>query len=337
MRTLLLCLLACGPLLAGEVKVGEAAPKFMAAGIKVNGYDFVRTNADCSGDVIFIMEWNVRDVNSCKALERVNDKWLKFGGKGLWVFAVHRLKETTRQVELYKKTKGWTFCAPMGSFYDDDNDFGKFHHDDNEWRTTVIGVDGKVTYYDKAGFESALDAALKQIVYPGLGRHEVNVRAGKPAKYFAERKYGLAISEAQKVIAVKPGADAESDLELIVSRAEGIARKRNGRIDDLLKDKRYDLVMPELEALMDEYKGHDVAKEAKEKFNEIEKDKTLKPEFVAYKALKQAIADVDAQPDVKFIAVMQKFAKDYPEVRAGSLAHEMAKAVQADIDRRAGH
>lgn len=336
MRLFLLCVLACAPLFAGEVKVGEAAPKFMAAGIKVNGYDFVRTNADCSGDVILIMEWNVRDVNSCKALEKVNDKWLKFRGKGLWVFAVHRLKETTRQVQLYMKSKGWTFCAPMGSFYDDDNDFGKFHHDDNEWRTTVIDVEGKVTHYDKSGFEPALDAALKQIVYPGLGRHEVNVRAGKPAKYFADRKYGLAISEAEKVIAAKPGPDAESDLELIVSRAEGFARKRNGLVDDLVKDKRYDLALRELESLMEEFKGHDIAKEAKDKFNEIEKDKALKPEFAAFKSLNQAIADVDSQPDVKFIAVMRKFAKDNPDVRAGSLADEMAKAVQTDIDRRAG-
>jgi len=336
MRVMLLCVLLCAPLWAEKVWVGKPAPKFTAAGTLINAYEFGRTHADFEGDVIVVLEWNVRDLDSCKHMDKLQERWAKHGAKGLWVFAVHRLKENVRQVAKVVRKRGWGFCVAMGSFYDDDNDFSRYHHDDHVFRVTVIGIDGKAVYYDKTGFETALDAELKKLVYPGLGRHSVNARVSRTAKYFGERKFGHAISEAQKLLAANPAQEVVDDAELVVSRARALARKRNERIEEWVADKRYDLALPVLETMVDEFKGHEIGAEARTRLKAIEGDKSLKPELAAYAALKKLNEESDSLADDKMVEALRKFAADNAGRRAGGVAAQMAKELQADLDKRQG-
>lgn len=327
---LMLCALLCAPLFAGEVKLNEKAPPFVVGGRVVNPYEFETKNADCLGSIVVVMEWNYRDLNSAKAAKKLHEYWPKWGGKGLLAFAVHRLKDTTRQVELACKAKGYQFCVPMGGFYDQDNEFDAYHHSDNVWRVCVINPEGIVVFYGKAGFETILEVELKKMVYPGLGKQELDLKVQKAGHFYSEREFGQAIKDAQTVIASKPPANVEADAQLIIDKATAYGKKWIGRATTWITDKRYDLALPWLETLAKEFKGHEIGDQAKATYDRIDKDRELKPEFKAFEALKKLVADTEPQGDDKLIAALKKFAQDNAALRAGGVAADLAKKVDKD-------
>lgn len=329
---LLLALLAllAAPLCAGTAVVGKPAPKFNAGGRLVNPYEFARTNEDCKGDVVVILEWNMRDLDQKKSAAQLATTFKTWGGKGLWVFGVHRLRETQREVHHYCKAEGISYCVPMGGFYDEANDFGQYVHEDRIYRTTVIGVDGNVVYYGRGDFDAALQAELKKLVYPGLGKHTLAEKLAKAGRSFAERDYGAALAEAEKLAAGELTDDERADAQLLIERCKTLADRRNERIKAWTDDKRFDLALPALEAMEKEFKGHDLGKQAKAAAEAITKDKANKEELKAYEDLKKLIAKSEPQGDQTLINALRTWAGTKKDLRAGKAATEIAKKVEQD-------
>lgn len=336
MKVLLLWLACCAPLCAQGVVVGEKAPPFRVGGNAVNPYHDMTAPAHCLGDVVVVLEWNVRDGDSLKRLVKLSETWSKFGERGLWVFAVHRLRETPRQVQRFLIEKGWTFCVPMGGFYDDDNEFANYRHSDNVWGITVIGADGNVLYHGRGDFDTPLQAELKKQTYTGLGKEKVHPKVHKAAHFFGQRKFGMAMSDAEKLVVDNEPEEVRNDAQWILDRAGATAKRRSDRIRAWVDDKRLDLAVPALEALFSDFKGHEISKEAKIQLDALKAEKTFRPEMKAFDQLKKLVDEKYPQGDDQLIPALKKFATDNERFRAGGAALEMARKIERDSEKREG-
>lgn len=335
MRLLLLVLaLLAAPLMAGTVVVGQPAPKFKAGGRLVNPYEFARTNDDCKGDVVVILEWNMKDLDQKKSAQQLATAFKTWGGKGLWVFAIHRLRDPQRDVYHFCKAEGITYCVPMGGFYDEDNDFGQYVHEDRIYRTTVIGVDGNVAYYGRGDFDAAMQAELKKLVYPGLGKHVLAGKLEKAGRSFAQREYGAALAEAEKLAAGELTDDERADAQLLIDRCKGLATRRNERIKAWTDDKRFDLALAALEVMEKDFKGHELGKQAKDQATALRKDKANKEELKAYEELQKLIDKSEPQGDQTLLNALKTWADLKKNLRAGKAATEMAKQIELERQKQ---
>lgn len=325
--------LVCAVVLHGEaLKVGQDAPDFKADGKIINPPEFARELADCKGDVILIYEWHIRDATA-GALPTIQQYWDKHGENGLQVFTILRLNyEKWPELEAYCRANKYTFPAVMGAFYDDDNDFQNYKEGKN-FRTTVVGIDGKVAYYGKDdGWKAAMDTELAKVVYPNLGKQEVAKDVEKAAGFLAKRDFGKAITEAERVLATEIDEATKADAELVVERAKALAEKRNARIKEWLEDKRYDLALNYLELLKEEFKGQTIGTEATDKIKEIKKDKDAKKEIKSFEALEKLIDKHGADNPLDYATALHAFATGQSGFRAAALAESMAKSIENELD-----
>lgn len=335
MRLLLaLFALLAAPLCAGTVVVGKPAPTFKAGGRLVNPYEFARTNNDCKGDVVVILEWNVKDLDTRKIAGQLAATFKTWGGRGLWVFAVHRLRETPRELHHYCKAEGISYCVPLGGFYDEANDFGHYVHEDRIYRTTVIGVDGNVVFYGRGDYDTPLQAELKKLVYPGLGKHTLAGKLEKAGRNFAECNYGAALAEAEKLAAGELTDDERADAQLLIERCKALAERRNERIKAWTDDKRFDLALPALEVMEKEFKGHELGKQAKAGADAITKDKANKEELRAYEDLKKLIAKSEPQGDQTLLNALKTWGDLKKDLRAGRAALEIRRRIEQDSQKQ---
>ncbi|MCC6466035.1 MAG: hypothetical protein IT463_11910 [Planctomycetes bacterium] len=330
-RTLMPLLFLLAPVLAAEPKVGEDAPRFKAGGNIVNPPEFARELPDCQGNVVLIMEWHARDA-SAKDAAKVQAYWDKYSGRGLHVFTIFRLDfEKLLQVRKLAKSSKYTFPICMGGFYDEANDFARYKADSG-FRTTVINIEGKVAFWGNAGWEAVLDRELARCPYGSLPREKVADPAKEAAKAFGDRKFGRALKQAERLLAAPPDDQTKADLELICTKARELAEKRNERIKAWRADLRYDLVMPALDTMKDEFAEHELGEAAKKELFEIRKDKAAKDEIRAFDDLKKLVERSESQGDEMLVNALKAFAREQNTVRAGRLATEMAKQLEAEIE-----
>ncbi len=329
---LALLVLLATPLCADALKVGQEAPKFKAGGNIINPPEFARELKDSVGDVILIYEWHNRDAtrSGLADIQKYHDKW---NGRGLQVWTIHRLDfEKFPEIDIIARQEGWSFPICMGGFYDESNDFFGYK-DGKSFRTTVVGVDGKVAYYGKdAGWKAALDAELAKAIYPNLGKHAVAEGARDPAKDFAERKFGKALLGCEKLLAGELADDVKADVQLVQQRAKELADKRLERIKAWKEDKRYDLVVKALEVLAAEYKGHTIGSDADVEIKALKKDKEIKKELGAFESLDKLIAKDGKTDPQGFVNALREFAKQQNRFRAGTVATEMADRIKAYME-----
>ncbi|MCA8919379.1 MAG: hypothetical protein KDB32_09895 [Planctomycetes bacterium] len=331
MLGMLLAVWATG-LQAEALEVGQDAPKFKAGGTLINPPEFARELDDCKGDVILIYEWHIRD-GTANGLTAIQQYWDKWGGRGLKVFTIHRLDfEKWPQVEAYCRNNKYTMPVAMGGFYDDKNEFFGYKAGKN-FRTTVVGIDGKVAYYGKDdGWKAAMDAELAKLVYPNLGKHSVAEDVEKAAGYLAERDFGKAINEAEKLLAGELSDDGKADAELVIERAKAVAIERNKRIDAWIEDKRYDLAMTTLELIKEEFKGNALGDEAYDRIKELKKDKAAKKELKSFELLDKLIAKDGGSDPLTFVNSLRTFARTQHGFRAAEVAESMAKNIENVLD-----
>ena len=323
-----LCVLCSGTLLADAPKVGDDAPKFKAKGKLINPPEFARELSDCQGDVILIYEWHIRDA-AAGALPHIQSKWEKYAGKGLQVFAIHRLDfEKWPQVESYCRDNKYTFCVPMGGFYDEDNDFFGYK-EGKSFRACVVSADHKVAWYGKDdGWKKVLDEELEKLVYPNLGKHEVHEDAKIAADLLGEREFGKALTEAEKALAGEVNPDAKDDFEAIVARIEWIQDTRQERVEEWTENRRYDLVMKTHEVNAEEFRLHEIGKEAEAARKALKKDKVVKKELKVFEMLEDLIVKEGKKDWIKYTTALHAFARAQSKFKAGEVAEALAKSIE---------
>lgn len=327
-----LCVLCAAGLYADAPKVGDDAPKFKAKGKLINPPEFARELSDCKGDVILIYEWHIRD-GSANGLSHIQSVWEKYRGKGLQVFAIHRLDfEKWPEVEAYCNKNKYTFCVPMGGFYDEANDFFGYKEGKN-FRFCVVSADHKVAWYgEDDGWKDALNAELGKLVYPNLGKHEVHEDCKSAAEELGKREFGKALVEAQKALAGDVNPDAKKDFETIVARAMWIADTRAERVKQWTEEKRYDLVLKTHELNEEEFRTHETAEQAEEARKALKKDKEIKKELKAFEMLDALIAKEITGDWLSYANSLRAFARAQASFKAGEVAEKMAKALEFEME-----
>jgi hypothetical protein len=219
----------------------------------------------------------------------------------------------------------------MGGFYDDKNDFFGYK-EGKSFRGAVVGIDGKVAWYGQlGGWKAPLDAELKKLVYPNLGKHVVAEGANMAAKKLAEREFGKALLDCERLLATELAPEAKADLELVTKRATELADKRRERIKKATDDKRYDIVVTTLTLLDEEYRGHKISGDAKEELKALKKDKAIRKELDAYEKLDKLIVKEGIGEPQDYINALLAFAKAQPGMAAATVAEKMADRLKADL------
>lgn len=331
MRMLLLLALLASPLFGQEkpvdLKVGMEAPNFRAQGALINPPPFARTLEDCRGDVILLMEWNVRDGSAARVAD-IQPYWERHGGHGLTVFAIHRLDfEKIDQVRRHVGRHKLTVPVAMGGMSDDRNDFFKYRADKG-FRTTIIDIEGKIAYYDTGdGFKAALDRELARVNYPNLGKHVVDDGAVPAARNINKRDYGAAIVEAKRLLEGGFSETAIDDLELIIRRMEDLGRRKQQLVEQYKQDKRWDLARDLLNEMRREFKGHKIGEESQAEYNTMRSEQ--RAELRAYDGLKRTIDRYAGSGDQTYINALNAYANANKDTAAAELAVSMAKEVEA--------
>ncbi len=309
MRLCLLAVLLACPLFA-EPKVGDVAPKWKLKGEVINWPECDTLDA-CAGDVVLIHEWETRDMNSVKELKAIQALWSERGGKGFHVFAIHRLDHRKYwDVVEFMDNGDFTFCVPIGGFYAA-SDFGDYKAD-KDFRTTVIGVDGKIAFYGSTGWKEVADSELKKCIYPQLGKHSVPKAVEECAANFMKRAYGRALNAAGKL---KDSTDAavKADAELVISRCQSFAAALQARIDAANESKHFVHAIELLDRMQEEFKDTEYAKKADADLKALRNDKAAKAEIKAGEAFKKMQADYKKKDRAARIAALKWFAGKYPE------------------------
>lgn len=326
---LAMCLLAA-PLCA-ELKVGDAAPKWKLKGDVIN-WPECDTLEKCAGDVVLIYEWETRDINSNKDLPAIQRLWSERGGRGLHVFAIHRLDfRKYWDVVEFMDAEDLSFCVPMGGFYDG-SDFSDYKAD-KDFRATVIGVDGKIAFYGMAGWKDVVEAELKKCVYPGLGKHSVAKAVEECAANLPKRAFGRALNIAAKL---KDNADetVKADVELIIARLEGFAKALQARIDAALESKHYPDALTLYERMASEFKDHDFGKKAEADLKALKNDKAAKAELKAGEAFRKMQADYKKKDRPSRIAALKWFAGKFPESVYAADAKKLMASMEESLTKK---
>ncbi len=330
MRMFLLALLLAAPLFA-EPKVGDAAPKFKLKGEVINRPECDTIDA-CLGDVVLVYEWESRDINSGKDLPQIQKLWSERGGKGLHVFAIHRLDHRKYwDVVEYMDDKDYSFCVPMGGFYAASN-FDDYKAE-KDFHATVIGVDGKVAFFGMAGWKEVVEAELKKCIYPGLGKQSVVKPVEECAANFMKRAYGRALN-----MAVKPSestdAAAKADAEHVIARAKGFAVALQARIDAAKESKHFLEALELTERLANEFKDHEIGKKADADLKVLTNDKAAKAEIKNGKAFKKVQADYKKSDRAARIAALKQFAAKYPDSVYAADAKTMIASMEESLVKK---
>jgi hypothetical protein len=321
---LLLAVTASG-LMADGLKVGDRAPNFEMRGMAINPPEMVRTLSDCRGDVVFIMEWHLRDATAGQ-LERVQRYWEQHKDKGLHVFTIHRLDfEGELDVRRHKRKHGYTFPIAMGGFEDRANNFEAYRNPGGGFRTTIIDIDGNIAFYGTEGWERTLDRELNRVKYPGLGKHTVAEPVESAAGHLMQRRLGRALTEANALLDNDElDEEAHADARLVIERVTAIADLRLERAEAQIEDRRYDLALPLLETMAEEFERHEIGDKARARFDELRRDRDVRREIRAFENLERLIQRTQSQGDQMLVNALRSFAESQKEFRAAGVAEGLA-------------
>jgi hypothetical protein len=331
MRVLVLLLLTAAPLLAQprpvDLKVGMEAPNFRARGDLINPPHGVRELADCKGDVVLIMEWNIRD-GSADRLPDIQRYFERHGGNGLTILTIHRLDfENLAQVRRYLQRKGYTFPVAMGGITDDRNDFFRYRAD-RGFRTTIIGIDGLIAYHDTGDkFQEALDRELGRVNYPHLGKHEVAREAERTARRLARQEFGEALQDARRTLELEISDEARADLELLIERVLAIGEARMKLVEEWKEQRRWDLARDMLDRTRREFKGHEIGAEAQRQFDAIRREQ--RAELRAFDSLQRSLDRFQPQEDGPYMNELRRFINANQGTGAAEYATELLSQVEA--------
>jgi len=335
MRTFAVAILLalCPVLAASGLKVGDRAPNFEMNGMVVYPPESVRNLSDCRGDVVFIMEWQMRDP-TVGQLATVQRLWERFGGKGLHVFTIHRLNfEGELEVRKHMREKGYTFPVAMGGFEDRANDFEAYRNPGEGFRTTIVDIEGNVAFYGTDGWQSTLEREMARVRYPGLGKQTVADPADRAARHMRDRAFGRTLNEAATLLEGEISDEARADLELVIERVTAMAETRLTRVEAWLEDRRYDLALPMLDTISNEFSRHKIGDDAKARHTELRRDRDIRNELRAFEELDRLIERTQRQGDAMLVNALRAFANAQKQYRAAGVAERMAADLEYLLER----
>jgi hypothetical protein len=307
--------------LAQEDLVGKEAGEFTAGEMLYDVDVLSRTLEECRGDVILIKYWGLK-CGPCKAaMPGVQRLWGEYRDRGLHIFHVESQNHTVDQILAYCEKMGYDFPQTLRS---GETDFTSFPGGRGLPYAFLVGVDGKVIWQGRTGYEAVIAEEIQKVRYPHLGRTEVPRDLRKSAKLFSAGKYGRAVQEARKRI--ESDAALAADGEYIISRADRFGERMRAGAEAAAEKRDYGRALEAYEKIASAFKGLALADEASERIRVLKADADVKKELKAARALKVVMAQVKKAPTrEKQIAILEAFAKKFQGTRAAETATRRAK------------
>lgn len=267
-------------------------------------------------------------------LPHLQNLWEEYGDKGLHLFDVESQNHTIEKTKLFTRQRGVTFPIPIQNW----SDFPMINsaalldwgYDSKKLPSTyIIGVEGRVIWQGKFGFEEVLKEELRKVRYPGLFRLEVD-RAVQPiAKTFAAKKYGKAWKDVLKKLDLldpEKNTAAVEDARWIVTRLEEISTYWRTVADEAMQEARYHEAIPALDKLASWYSGHDIGKKAADDLKALRKDPAVKKELAAMKSLESLMDEytLSRRQLTAYVERLVDFAKKHEGLVAATEALALA-------------
>jgi len=194
----------------------------------------------------------------------------------------------------------------------------------------VINPFGRVVFQGSGDYEKFLQAALKDVKYPNLGKTSVTPECEKAAEAFGKGDYATAAKLADALLATEPAEAVASDARHISDRCKAVAKSLREEADTAKADGRYVDAITALDMLAARFKGDELATKADEESKALAREKDAKAEIKARKDLAKVLA-ANKKLRVKDdkLSALYKFYEKNEGTAAASDAKEMAEAIKA--------
>ncbi|MBZ0137430.1 MAG: hypothetical protein K8I27_13770 [Planctomycetes bacterium] len=209
----------------------------------------------------------------------------------------------------------------------------------------IVGADGKVAFIGVSGYSEALDKALEQVKYPGLGKTAVAKELTEAARAFGDGEFAKAYKLAEAVYDNAPNDEVEAEAEYIMERIDDRMGALGVRAETAEVEKNYNLAIACWKELA-RYKGLGDAEEAPERLKALTDSKEVQNEIARRRELLKIMCDLDVQfQDVneEDPAAMLKFRKGclklyrtFARDNAGTNAADEAEALVEIFERIVG-
>lgn len=318
-----LLILACLPLAAEPLKVGDEAADF-TPGNWLNPPPFT-SFAELRGDVILLKTWGINNAECVKQLPEMNEYHKKAGLHVVSLYTeVHKFEDLEAAVTKHKIE----YPIALDSFWP------AGYPGDVVPKVWIIGTDGKVKFIG-TDFKAALDEELAKVKYPGLGKDTIAKGAEAAAALFVQGKYADAYKAAEAITDDAATDDADWIMKRIDERVKALAN----RAKTAEAERRYDVAKAAWKELS-RYAGMEDAAPAAEQLKklnesaEVKKEQTarrelIKLQYVLAMAYRKINKD-DAAELKKFrersMNDYQKFADKHKGTAAGDIALERVES-----------
>ena len=243
--------------------------------------------------------------------------------KGLRLFQILTREVKTADLKRILSANGITYTDVLFK----GNDFDSYPIEGPLPVVYVIGPDGKVKWQgdrtDGMAYTKVVEREIARIKYPGLGKLGIAKGLEKAATAFSKKQYAKAIKEANKRLEGEPSEAVAGDARYIIDRADAVATRLNARAKDAGESRHYLDAISALERIIKGFKGHEHAKKAVAQLKKLRKDKLVKAELKAAKALRKLR---DSLGKMKSDAERAKALRKFYRKNKGSQAAEDAKA-----------
>ncbi|MEM7167862.1 MAG: hypothetical protein AAF581_20590, partial [Planctomycetota bacterium] len=204
--------------------------------------------------------------------------WNKNEKRGLHVFHIECQDNDIDAVERFVRARKMTFPNVRKA----DGNFGKYATSNlplpHAW---VIGVNGTVIWEGAKGYKPIVEAELKKVRYPGLGRNDIAADAKRSAEAFGKGTFGKAMSEAKKQLGKTEDSEAKADLEYIVARVDAFVKRKQATVEEAKGERQFGRAVAIMDELSKRMKGSPIGDTLKSDLKKFRKDKACKSGLAA--------------------------------------------------------
>lgn len=263
-----------------------------------------------------------------RQLPQLQKLYEKYRGRGLHMFHVESQHHSFENVQAFLKLRGVSFPNPILDWCDfpligGNAAFNWGYNPAKLPKTYIIGVDGRVIWEGRFGYDEVLEKELKKVRYPGLFKRTVEPALRPAAKLFAKGRYADAQAEAEKQLERTEQERQRADAEWIIRRVGEILARWQQQIAEAREARRFADALALLEKLADRFEGSAPGKAARRKAQELSKDADVKREIEASEALDELFRRQGSKGG-KARAELAKRLRKFAQERAGLWAADQA-------------
>ena len=249
-------------------------------------------------------------------------------GRGLHMFHVESQHHSFEQVSAFLKLRGVTFPSPILDWCDfpligNNVALGWGYDCAKLPRTYIIGVEGRVIWEGRFGYDEVLEQEQRKVRDPGLVRNTLSPGRRPAAKLFGQGRYGEALAEAQRQLGRVQQEQERLDGELIVRRAEELLAGWREQVERAREERRFEAALAGLKKIADGYKETASGREARDALAALERDTDVKRELEAARDLEglfQKLGSKEGKGKDGLVASLKEFARERAGLRAAEEA-----------------